>query len=169
MRWNRSANQFEEWGSGAWNPKILSIAGGGTGSNNPTGIRAALGLGTMSTQNANAVAITGGTLSGVAFSGAIGFSGGSISLTSGGIAVNANGAVSALTLTGYPGVWTQILTAGGAPSYGLLCRAGTGNAGEMSFQVQNQAGSTNGFYVNGAMTVVCPTRLVIPVGANFWA
>jgi hypothetical protein len=123
----------------------------------------------MSTQNANAIAVTGGALSGVSFTGAIGFSGGAVSITGGPLNLNIGSAQAALNLQGFAGAYTAIITGGGAPSYGILLRAGTGNAGEMSFQVQNQAGSTNGFYVNGAMTAVCPTRLIIPVGANFWA
>jgi hypothetical protein len=39
----------------------LAVAHGGTGATTPAGAQAALGLGTMATQNANAVAITGGT------------------------------------------------------------------------------------------------------------
>lgn len=44
----------------------LPIEDGGTGASTAVGARTNLGLGTMATQNANAVAITGGTLSGVA-------------------------------------------------------------------------------------------------------
>lgn len=43
----------------------LPVANGGTGGNTQALARTGLGLGTMSTQNANAVAITGGTISGL--------------------------------------------------------------------------------------------------------
>jgi hypothetical protein len=56
----------------------LAIASGGTGANTAAGARTALGLGTMATQNANNVAITGGTISGVTMTGGT-VSGGSVS------------------------------------------------------------------------------------------
>jgi len=59
-RWNAPTNTFQSWDGAAWNNLILSIAGGGTGASSGTP------LGTMAFQNANAVAITGGTMSGVA-------------------------------------------------------------------------------------------------------
>lgn len=43
----------------------LNVANGGTGATTDAGARTNLGLGTMATQDANAVAITGGTISGV--------------------------------------------------------------------------------------------------------
>jgi len=67
IRFNRTINIFEEWVAGAWVSKIIGIAGGGTGATDPAAIRINLGLGSMSTQNSNAVAITGGSISGVAY------------------------------------------------------------------------------------------------------
>lgn len=46
---------------------VLTLAQGGTNATNAPAARTSLGLGTMATQNASAVAITGGTISGVAF------------------------------------------------------------------------------------------------------
>lgn len=47
---------------------VVPIAQGGTGATTASGARTNLGLGTMAVQNANAVAITGGTLDGVTLS-----------------------------------------------------------------------------------------------------
>lgn len=65
IRYNRATNLFEEWSGAAWVVLTLAVAGGGTGAVNAAGARAALGIGTMGTQGANAVAITGGTISGL--------------------------------------------------------------------------------------------------------
>jgi len=43
----------------------LPVASGGTGSNTASGARTNLGLGTISTQNSNAVTITGGSITGI--------------------------------------------------------------------------------------------------------
>jgi hypothetical protein len=56
----------------------LAITSGGTGANTAAGARTALGLGTMATQDASNVAITGGTISGVTMTGGT-VSGGSVS------------------------------------------------------------------------------------------
>jgi hypothetical protein len=50
---------------------ITPIIAGGTGANNAAGARQNLGLGTIAVQNADNVAITGGTLTGVSVSGTI--------------------------------------------------------------------------------------------------
>lgn len=62
MRYNRTDNKFQEWDGAAWVDKVISVAGGGTGATTISGIRVALGLGTIAIQNANAVAITGGSI-----------------------------------------------------------------------------------------------------------
>jgi hypothetical protein len=48
---------------------VLAIADGGTGSNSSSGARTNLGLGTIATQAANNVSITGGTIDGVTIDG----------------------------------------------------------------------------------------------------
>jgi hypothetical protein len=60
-RWNPPTNTFQNWDGAAWNNLVLGAAGGGTGV--PSGLPP---LGTMASQNSNAVAITGGTITGVA-------------------------------------------------------------------------------------------------------
>jgi hypothetical protein len=59
------AGTFQRWNGSVWANMILAVAGGGTGSDNPAGIRTNLGLGTMAVQNANAVDITGGNAVGM--------------------------------------------------------------------------------------------------------
>lgn len=62
IRYNRAGNKFQEWVGGVWVDKVISLAGGGTGAITAVAARAALALGTLATQNANAVAITGGSV-----------------------------------------------------------------------------------------------------------
>lgn len=69
IRYNRALDKFQEWDGAAWVDQGISIAGGGTGSTTAAGARTNLGLGTMATQAASGVAITGGTISGVTISG----------------------------------------------------------------------------------------------------
>lgn len=64
IRLVRSPVKFQEWLTGAWNDLLLDITGGGTGASSASGARTNLGLGTMATQAANSVVITGGTVSG---------------------------------------------------------------------------------------------------------
>jgi len=51
--------------TGVWNGTAVAVGFGGTGGTTQATARTGLGLGTMSTQNANAVAITGGTVTGL--------------------------------------------------------------------------------------------------------
>lgn len=62
FRYLRASNKFQEWDGSAWQDKVISVAGGGTGATSIGGVRTALGLGTMAVQNDNAVAINGGTI-----------------------------------------------------------------------------------------------------------
>lgn len=66
IRWNRTTKEWQEFdGSGNWVPQTLAISSGGTGAVDAAGARASLGIGTMGVQSSNAVAVTGGALSGV--------------------------------------------------------------------------------------------------------
>lgn len=72
IRYNRTTNIFEEWDGALWNAKSVGLAGGGTGGTDAATARASLGIGSLGTQGAGAVNITGGTISGIT---ALGLSG----------------------------------------------------------------------------------------------
>jgi hypothetical protein len=59
----RATDKWQQYNGAAWVDRALSIAGGGTGGNTASDARTNLGLGTIATQAANGVAITGGTVS----------------------------------------------------------------------------------------------------------
>jgi hypothetical protein len=60
-RWNNTDKVFEDYNGATWDDLVIAVTGGGTGSATAAGGRTNLGLGTMATQNASAVTITGGT------------------------------------------------------------------------------------------------------------
>lgn len=64
IRYNRTTNLFEQYDGANWNPLQIGLGGGGTSGTDAPTARTALGLGTMALQNATAVAITGGTITG---------------------------------------------------------------------------------------------------------
>lgn len=64
IKYNRASDKFQEYVAAVWTDRILSLAGGGTGSATAAGARTNLGLGTMAVQDGNNVNITGGTIGG---------------------------------------------------------------------------------------------------------
>ena len=67
IRWNQSNNRFERWSGTVWEGRTIGITGGGTGATTAAGARSNLNLGSMATQNSNAVGVTGGSITGVSF------------------------------------------------------------------------------------------------------
>lgn len=65
MRYVRATNKFQEYDGAAWQDKLLALVGGGTGAATAANARTNLGIGGIATQEANNVAITGGTISGL--------------------------------------------------------------------------------------------------------
>lgn len=164
----RSPAKFQEWNGSAFVDIVLSVAGGGTGSSTPGGAVSGLGLGTMSLQNANAVAITGGTASGLNLSNT--GSTGSFYHTGAGFNVQstATGTV-ALAATGIAGAYALYVVGADSPgaSYGTYIVAGTGT--DYALAVINRAQNRHGLLVNGNMVAQFPWRMIIPVGADYWA
>ena len=98
IRWNRSLNLFQEWlgVASGWQNKNISIEGGGTAANSAAGARTNLGIGSMGTQNSNAVTITGGSITGVTYSAS--------DITTGVMALARGGTGASLTLAPYGSV-----------------------------------------------------------------
>lgn len=84
----------------------LPLASGGTNSTTATGARAALGIGTMGTQNSSAVSISGGTIAGVTFT----ISGSTIDSSPIGATTPSTGAFTTLSTTGAAALSSLTLT-----------------------------------------------------------
>lgn len=163
IRLVRSPVVFQEWTDIGWVDKVISMQGGGTGSSTPAGARTALQLGDMSLQNSNNVTITGGILQSMYMQGNIVFNGGTFSFAS-----PAN--QEAINVTAAANKY-GIYVSGSAvanQSYGVIIRAGTMRS-DAAFSVENSGPTLGGMYITGDMVVICPNRLVIPVGVDRWA
>lgn len=64
IKYVRASSKFQEYNGATWDDKLIALAGGGTGAATAADARTNLGLGTIATQPANNVNITGGNLAG---------------------------------------------------------------------------------------------------------
>ena len=159
IRWNRTTKIFEEWNGTTWVAQVIGIPGGGTGAALPGDIATSLGLGTMSIQNANAVAITGGSIANIASSGAFTHNGSTFSISS------ATGQAATINST-FSGAWGLAVM---GVTHGLIIQAGTANVNDWALLVGNNPTDKWGLRVRGDQVVYCGWRLIIPVGTDMWA
>ena len=151
----RTPIAFQEWTGAEYGTLVLSIDGGGTGGYNAPMARNNLGLGTMSLQNSNTVAITGGTLSGIAIHGLVHY----------GVATYNGSGGNAIVINASAGSYGLSI---GAANHGIYIRAGATPA-DYAFICQNAVSSLNGLIIYGNMIVSIPTYLTIPLGPDRWA
>jgi hypothetical protein len=72
LQYDRALGKLKEYNGAIWVDKPIGITGGGTGAATAALARTALGLGSIATQDAGAIVITGGTLAAIS---ALGLSG----------------------------------------------------------------------------------------------
>jgi len=156
----RAPVKFQEWDGAAFVDKPISVEGGGTAATTAAGARTNFGLGTMATQNSNAIAVTGGTIRDIASSVAFSHHGTTFQVVTS-VAAQFGSSTSAygLQVSGYNSA---------GQSSGLLINAGT-NSSDTAFNVSNVGFSRMGLAINGDMVCSVTWRLVIPVGTNYWA
>jgi hypothetical protein len=129
---------------------VVTVAHGGTGVSDVSGIKTLLSLGTMSTQAAGAVAITGGTISGL--SAPLPIASGGTGGATADAAKASLGLVIGTDVQGYSAILTGL---SGIPSnsLGLLVRDANGNATVRSLAVGTGLSITNATGVSGNPTI----------------
>ncbi len=160
----RSPVKFQQWMTGAWNELTLSVEGGGTGATSIAGIRTNLGLGSMAYQNANAIAVTGGTIANITSGGSyFNHQGGTMTI----LTPTVNG--HALTINGPNNGYRSIAVQGasGPYSHGIHIAAGA-NHNDYPLQIMNYNNSAEIMRITGGGSVWIPYTLAIPVGADKW-
>lgn len=133
VRWHRASSKFQEYNGSSWIDMVLSIAGGGSAAITASAARTSLGLGSLATQNSNAVTISGGSISGLT---SLGVSG---TVTAGLFAGDGT------SITNIPNAATTAtnLNAAGA----IVARDGAGN-----FSAGTITATFNGLVTNGVVT-----------------
>ena len=125
---------------------VIGIAGGGTGATTAANARTNLGLGSIATQNVNAVAITGGTINGAAI-------GATTPSTGAFTTVNASGVVTAASFVG--NITGNVVGNADTVTNGVYTVGNQSIAGNKTFSgvtaVTNATASTN--TTTGALTV----------------
>jgi hypothetical protein len=125
----------------------LPVASGGTGGNTAAAARTALELGTISTQNANAVAITGGSISGIT----------DLAVADGGTGASTNSAARVNLLPSYTGNNSKVLAvnAGETDTEWVTITPGTGTVTSV-----NASGGTTGLTFSGGPITASGTLTV---------
>lgn len=157
IRFNRTTDLFEEYNGSTWVAQPISVAGGGTGAATAADARSNLGLGTLSTQNSNAINVTGGSISGLT---SLGVSG---NFTASGTITGTVPNASTTATSNNTASAIVARDASGNFSAGTITAALTGN---VTGNVSGNAGTvTNGVYTSGSysdpswITALAATKL----------
>jgi hypothetical protein len=137
---------------------VWTIAQGGTGSSTTAGARFNLGLGTMAVQNSDNVAITGGTISGVAISGYVPTS----RTITAGTGLSGGGDLSANRTLAIANTGVTASTYGSASSVPVI----TVNAQGQATSVTNTPISITNANITGGLSVTITTAKLTALGAN---
>lgn len=113
----------------------------------------------MAYQNANAIAVTGGTIANLNSSGTFAHNGGIFYVQS--------QTTTSLFVIGPPGALGETLHVEGN-TYGAIINSGSVRT-DYALLVRNRAATIMGLVVYGDGVVHCSHRLVIPVGTDKWA